>query len=193
MLLLTHSLTHSLTHPHTHTNNMLCTAQESEYKYEIERTNRELQEMKRKYYQLRRREEADDDEGDDVQAGELVYELYRIDLKRSAELVRVISFLSFSVFFPKLLISFLPMLSSDNFNSINSLSFFLSFSLPPLSSLSLTLTLPFPCLFIPLPIFCYPSQPLLSIRSSTCHWKAVKGAEGEMDTSYHLIACSLGK
>lgn len=55
----------------TNTNDMLCIAQESEYKYEIERTNRELQEMKRKYYQLRRREEAEDDEGDDVQAGEL--------------------------------------------------------------------------------------------------------------------------
>lgn len=50
---------------------MFCTAQESEYKYEIERTNRELQEMKRKYYQLRRREEAEDDEGDDAQAGEM--------------------------------------------------------------------------------------------------------------------------
>ena len=91
------------------TNYMLCTAQESEYKYEIERTNRELQEMKRKYYQLRRREEAEDDEGDDVQAGELVYEFYRIDMKRSAELVRILFFPFISISFPSLSSLSLPL------------------------------------------------------------------------------------
>jgi hypothetical protein len=32
-------------------------AQVNEYKYEIERTNRELQDVKRKYYQQRRKEQ----------------------------------------------------------------------------------------------------------------------------------------